>query len=529
MIIYMMEDERSSVNMKLVVVGLDGAGFELIDPWIKNGDLPNIAKIKREGAWADMRSVLPPVTSPNWKCYSTGKNPGKVGIFWWENIDWKNERSYYPVARTLENKEIWDYIGEKGRRVGVVGMPTTYPTKKVNGFLIAGGEAESLMSGNIDKTVDITYPKELKDELRKHGWVYHPEHLAGVGGGKVFQEIHGAIDKHFEVAGILASQYDVDFLNVTIFPINLLHHFLWDAEETKMGWKIIDEHIGGLLKQGCDLMIMSDHGSNEIKHVFNINTWLQQEGYLKLNLGLVTVLYKIGITRETLVNVISKLGLVGLVRKLVPLSLIRRIPSASVGLDREAKARKIDWHRSKAVASSQGPIYLNPNNANHNEMLQEEIRQKLEALVDPLTGDKIIERVYTRAEIYHGKYLEEAPHLIVDQAKGVHIIGGIGLRDVWGGSRKWRAENKKTGLFMAYGPNIRKVGKVEGVSILDLAPTILHLMNIPIPADMDGKVLKEIFDTRSDAGRREVVYQKPHMENKRIKEKIKGLKRVGRL
>jgi predicted AlkP superfamily phosphohydrolase/phosphomutase len=113
--------------MKTVVVGLDGAAFELIDPWIGEGALPNIARIKREGVWGDMRSVLPPVTSPNWKCYSTGKNPGKIGIFWWENIDWHNRKVYYPVARKLENKEIWDYMGEAGMKVGVLGMPQRKP------------------------------------------------------------------------------------------------------------------------------------------------------------------------------------------------------------------------------------------------------------------------------------------------------------------------------------------------------------------------------------------------------------------
>jgi len=78
--------------MKLVVVGLDGASFELLDPWIEEGSLPNLRKIKDSGVYGDMESCLPPVTSPNWKCYSTGKNPGKLGIFWWENIDVKNKR-----------------------------------------------------------------------------------------------------------------------------------------------------------------------------------------------------------------------------------------------------------------------------------------------------------------------------------------------------------------------------------------------------------------------------------------------------
>ncbi|MFW6121196.1 MAG: alkaline phosphatase family protein, partial [Petrotogales bacterium] len=73
--------------MRVIVIGLDGAHFELIEPWLKKGELPNIKKCIEEGVSADMEVCLPPVTSPNWKCYSTGLNPGKLGIFWWENID----------------------------------------------------------------------------------------------------------------------------------------------------------------------------------------------------------------------------------------------------------------------------------------------------------------------------------------------------------------------------------------------------------------------------------------------------------
>jgi predicted AlkP superfamily phosphohydrolase/phosphomutase len=524
---------RRDELMKLVVVGLDAASLELIEPWIEKSELPNIAKIKQEGVWANMRSVLPPVTSPNWKCYSTGKNPGEIGIFWWENIDWKNRRVYYPVARKFENKEIWDYIGEAGMKVGVMGMPTTYPPKKVNGFLMAGGEAESR---------NFTYPRELEDELKGYGWRNHPEHGVHLDRGKACREIHEIIDMQFKTTSILATKYNVDFLQVTIFHINTLQHFLWDASETMTGWKIIDKHIGELMNQGCDLMIMSDHGSNKIKHVFNINTWLQQEGYLTLKytplkLRIVTILHKLGIRQQRVIDFL--MSMLGLARRIVHRVLqIGRSQKYLYGItqkggeegeERKAKTNQIDWQRSKAVASAQGPIYFNPENSD-NETLKEEIKRKLETLVDPADGDKIIEKVYDKEDIYHGKYLAEAPDLIIDQAKGVHIPGGVGGTDVFDHSQTvWQAENKKIGLFMAYGPNIKKGEEIANVSILDLAPTILHLMNIPVPDDMDGKVLKEIFKEDSESGKREIKYQKAKGEGKRVRMKIKGLKTLGKL
>lgn len=502
--------------MKTVIIGLDGAGFELIDPWIEQGTLPNIARVKQGGVWADMRSVLPPVTSPNWKCFSTGKNPGKIGIFWWENIDWRNRRVYYPVVRKLGNREIWDYIGDAGMKVGVLGMPTTYPPKEVRGFLISGGEAG-------DK--NFTHPPELEEELKRQGWRNHSQFAIDTDREKACQEIHEIIDSHFEIANIFGRKYEVDFLMVAVFNINTLHHFLWDAPETKKGWEIIDKRIGEFMNRGCNLLIMSDHGSNKIETVFNINTWLEQEGYLRLNAYLADRLYKMGINQHSLVKFASKLGGRRLLRKIVPKSLMKNIPTETGEIKREAKTKKINWQKSKALASGQGPIYLNPINSN-NEALKKDIGQKLQALIDPSSGRKIVQKVYSKEETYHGKYLHEAPDLIVDQAKGVHIPGGIGQQTIFDVPRRWQAENKKFGIFMAYGPDIKQAGKIENVSILDLAPTILHLMGLEIPSDMDGRVLKEIFQEGSDAYTRGVTIRNPWSdETDEIRRRTQALKK----
>ena len=503
--------------MKTIVVGLDGASFELIDPWIDKGYLPNIARIKKGGVWADMKSVLPPVTSPNWKCFSTGKNPGKIGIFWWENIDWNERKVFYPTARKIMNRELWDYLSDAGLRVGVLGMPTSHPPKKMNGFLVSGGP-DTPESG-------FAYPAELESELRAAGWKNHPAHLLDIQKDRAAAEIHELIDIHFRTAKRLAERYSVDFFMEATFHINMLHHFLWDSPETRRGWEVIDKHIGELLETGANLILMSDHGSNRIDAVFNINTWLQKQGYLKLRRSIGDFLYRLGVNQRRLLKVVSALRLTGVLQRVthvIPAKLYRSIPSESGEIRREAKTGKVDWERSRAFASGQGPVYLNPKNPN-NSALRTEIKQKLETLTAPVTGNKVIDRVYTREEIYHGKYLKEAPDLVVDQAKGVHIPGGIGQREIYGSSKRWKAENKKTGLFAAYGPDIKQAGKVESVSILDLAPTILHMMGMPIPYDMDGRVLEGIFARDSDAARRPVCFGEAK-ESDRIKRKVSHLK-----
>lgn len=508
--------------MKLTVIGLDGAHWELLKPWIQEGSLPNIEKVIECGVRGDMKSCLPPVTLPNWKCYSTGKNPGKIGIFWWENIDFKKRRIYHPFHRKFENPDIWDYISNTGKKVGIIGVPGTYPPKKVNGFIIAGGpDAEER---------GFTYPKKLEDIIRdKYGWKNRPQNSFNINKEKAAEEVRAIIDVKFKVAKALAREYRLDFLQITSFHINSMHHFLWNHEKTKECWKIIDSHLGDFIKEGeSNLMLVSDHGSNEIKTVFNINTWLEKNGYLKTHkssLGASKLLYKAGITQEQVVKLLDKVKLRKLGRK-VPTNLVERIPS-NLGQVKK-KTSMINWEKSKAISSGQGPLYLNPANQQEKNKMVKELKHKLESLEDSRNREKIIEKVYLREEVYRGRYLNEAPDLIIDQAKGVHIPGGIGDRNVFSFPRRWRAENKKWGLFAAYGPDIKSGKEIRNISILDLAPTILHMFNIPITQDMDGRVLSEIFHSKSKIAQRRMIHQESG-EKERVKERVQELKRLGKI
>lgn len=508
--------------MKLIVVGLDGAHWELIQPWIQEGSLPNIEKIVQSGVWGDMLSCFPPVTFPNWKCYSTGKNPGKIGIFWWENIDFEQGKIYHPFSRKFKNREIWDYIGETGRKVGVIGVPSTYPPKKVNGFMISGGPDAG--------EEGFTYPEKLEETIKeKYGFKLRPQTPLNLNKEKAAREIRNIIDAKFKVAKILAKEYHVDFLQVTSFEINTMHHSLWNDKKTKECWKTIDNHLQVFLEDGeTNVMLVSDHGSNEIKTVFNINTWLEKKGYLQTHTtGIVAsnILYNLGITQDLLSKMLHKLKLRRLVGK-IPNNLVERIPMRSGAIKK--KTDMINWEESKAVASGQGPVYLKAKDEEERNKLIEQLRNELEEVIDPITRKRVVEKVYSKKEVYSGEYLNEAPDLILDQAKGVYIPGGIGMRNVFSHTREWRAENKKWGLFAAYGPDIKSGEKIRNISILDLAPTILHMFNIPFPQDMDGRVLTEIFHEQTKIAQRKVRYREISRKGK-IKDKVQGLKRLGRI
>jgi predicted AlkP superfamily phosphohydrolase/phosphomutase len=144
---------------KMLVIGLDGACWDLIVRWIESGELPNIKRLKERGCWGPMQSCIPPITCPAWHCYATGKNPGKLGVFWWQYLDLKNRKVITPNSKSFKSRALWNYLNDAGYKTGIIGMPTTYPPKKVDGFMVSGG----LDCGN----AGYTYPRELEIWLRR--------------------------------------------------------------------------------------------------------------------------------------------------------------------------------------------------------------------------------------------------------------------------------------------------------------------------------------------------------------------------
>lgn len=490
-----------------VVFGLDGAHFELIENWIDQGKLPNIEKVIDSGITGDLESVLPPVTSPNWKSYATGKNPGKFGIFWWENIDMENQRVHYPSNRKHEEPEFWEIIC-RNQSACVINVPTTYPPKPINGLVIAGAP-----DGEND---GFAQPPKLEKELtEKFRYRVNKENRLKDDREKAAEEILDLIELRFEVAEYLYEQYDPDFLQVTTFYINSLHHFLWDDEYTLEGWQIIDRHLAYFLDEGVNIVLMSDHGSNEIETVFHINSWLQDENYLFLDKGMSEYMYKFGVNTDRIIRLTTKLGVRDLVEKLAPSWLINRVPDEHGEINRESKTDNVDWNRTKALASGQGPIYLNVNDEIEHEELRDEIIRKLKEVTSP-EGVEIADDVLRGEDVYSGKFVEDSPDIVIDQAKGVHIPGSIGRDEIFTVPTNdgWIAENKREGLFIASGPDFNE-GEIDNISILDLAPTILHLMDCEVPMGMDGEVRKSVFANDSNARKRDVEYSKI---DRRIKE-----------
>lgn len=477
------------------VVGLDGASWKLLDPWLESGKLPNISQLKAISSWSKTNSCLPPVTFPNWKCYSSGKNPGGFGVFWFEKVDLEEGLLEIATGEDFKTAELWDYLNDCGRTTGIVNMPTMYPPRNINGPIVCGGP-DAIEGEYRGVPSNYTSPQDLQADLQqKFDYRVHPEPLITSNSqrGAEVDEIINAIDTRFEVALSLFEENNLDFMHVTIFYINVLHHFFWNDKPTLKAWKLIDDWIGKLSdKEDLNLVLMSDHGSAPTTTEFYINEWLAENGYQSRERTTEDALQVLGFTRENVLSIAKQLGVVNLLSQLVPRKLQQMVPKKD-GAKRERKLASINLENTMALASAQGPIYLNILNTTD---------AKVKNLINDLKGVQddlgpIFKDIHRAEEIYSGPYVGDAPEIIVDQRTGVHVNDGIGSGKIMTEPDRWAAENTPNGIFLASGPDFSTKKNISDVNITDIAPTILAANECAIPRDMVGDVLPIISNENS--------------------------------
>lgn len=470
------------------VVGLDGASWRLLDPWIESGALPNLAALRETSTWAKSRSCLPPVTFPNWKCYSSGKDPGGFGVYWFERVDLAEGRIEVADRRDFRTAELWDYLNEAGRTTGVVNMPTMYPPREIDGVVVAGGpdavegQYRSISGG-------YTSPESVAAELESlFDYRVHPDPLLSSNEerGAEVDAILDLLDSRFEAALHLFEDRDLEFVHVTLFYLNVLHHFFWDDEPTRRAWELVDDWLGRLSElEDTDLVLMSDHGSARTTTEFYVNEWLAENGYQARERTVEDVLRPLGLDRENVLQTAKRVGVVDLLSRTVPERLQELVPQRA-GLKRGRKLEAIDLPNTRAVASAQGPIYVNP--AYDVEKVTSELVEDLRTVEDD--EGPVFTAVYRGEDIYSGPYVDEGPAVVVDQRPGVHVNDGVGGGTVMTGPDRWAAENTPQGIFLASGPSYEAQGELaDGISILDIAPTLLTAAGAPVPTDMRGEVL----------------------------------------
>jgi len=500
------------MERKILMVGLDGATFDVINPLIEEGIMPNIASLIEQGASGPMTSTIPPISGPAWLSLATGMKPDRTAIY---DFSYKRGDSYRLQGITsadFQGRSVWDYLSAKEKRVGILNYPLCMPPYKVNGFLTAGIGTSS------DR--QFTFPAALKKELNDAaGGVYElyiPYHDARYNDTELFlSDLEKVLHKQVQVATHLLKNKHWDLFWLVISGTDWLQHIMWhhidESHPLNQGdnskkmhamfkeiWGMIDRAIGGFKKiagQGTNLVILSDHGFGPNDQVFKLNAWLEREGYLARR------------GRLSRTSHIAKNLIYSSARSIARGMKLNRFLSGLYETGRKAKSAlrsgplgQIDLERSVAFDPGHtipfGGIYINDN------LIKSPVeRQKLAIeIADKLRGWGEKNNVEFNIQSPNGsedKILCNHPDLIV----GVNNYRCVVLKDQFKGelfeerpfSPRHTGSHRMNGMFIAAGPDILP-NRVEGVAVYDIAPTILYLFDEPIPMKMDGKVLESIVN-----------------------------------
>jgi len=477
------------MSKKVCVVGLDGATFTTLKSWMGEGVLPTLSAMAGEGVSGTLTSVIPPVSPVAWPTFMTGNNPGRHGIFGFQQKRKGEVEPYIPLGKNVMGPTIWDILTERGWKSIVLNVQMTYPPTEVDGVLVSG-----VMSPEIS-----AYPKEYESWLKDQEYIIEGKGYVDTPKDEFIKSLYETTDKRFDAAEKLMDKIDYNFLMMLVSGTDRAQHYMWDdmcEKHPKYGNVLRDyyTHVDGLLgklfeKAGDDAtkIVLSDHGFSQQKKRVHINHWLEKRGY-------VTVKDNWGNRRKKmLLHLSAFLKSTGL-SKLIVKVMVRggRKPGKM-----QPPKIELDYEKSRAFTCGYytGQIYLNPSLPEEEyETVREKLINEIKDLSDPDTGKKIVEGAWRREEIYAGSHLDDAPDILVHLTDGYWVVGGFNYPRLFEGVTRETGQHSMDGVLFMSGQGVRKGAELGGAKLIDVAPTILSLYNIK--ADMDGRVLSEVLEPK---------------------------------
>ncbi len=456
--------------MKLLILGLDSVPPELLFERFLD-KLPNIRRLYQDGVHGVLETCNPPITVPAWMVMFSGKNPGRLGIYGFKHRRGASYTDGYIVnSGTMSEPTVWDILGKKGLKTCLLGIPPSYPPKPINGNLVTDFLTP-------DSQKQYTYPSGLKAEIEALVGEYMFDVAFRVEDRDELKKgLFEMTEKRFKVADYLARKKDWDLFVVHEIGFDRLHHAFWkffDPSHPKYApgnkyesvaeeyYRFVDDRVGELIEAvGKDVavLVMSDHGSKAMKGAFCVNQWLIQQGYLKLS-------------------------------------------SKPEGVCELEKAT-VDWTGTKAwgwggyyariffnVKGREALGVIEPGDL---ERFKDEMKERLSSIRDP-AGNAMNNVVYEPQELY-GEAKGDKPDLMV-------YFGNLDWRSAGtiGHDSLYLSENdtgpddsvhSMEGVFIFRGKEKgmgRDLGRIQAE---DIAPSLLRLFNVEIPADMKGKAIE---------------------------------------
>jgi len=495
--------------MKALIIGLDGGTWAILKPAIDEGHMPYLKSLVEAGASGVLESTMPAITPAAWGSFQTGVNPGKNGAFDFAAWDKRTKKKVFASSRSLR-RTIWEAASEGGLRVGAVNVPMTYPPKQVAGYIVSGILTPSLES-------PFTHPPELKPELLSAVPDYHIFNL-----GNFFDEYHKQFEKFVEKMVMIvrnrskAAHYVIDKEPLDLFMVHfqandILQHRLWgfldpehplydnkkrhhilerfyctlDQEIQKVSVKFGETNQGNYIT-----IIISDHGFQAHRKCFNLANWLFKEGYLQFDVE--------SFRRPLIKRLIRRLDLFN-IRRHLSRRLRSRVATMLKG-GREKDHGSYRWDDSRAFSfghCTEGFIYLLEDQLTLRQETANTLIRKLKEVRDLENGMSPIQAIHRKEEIYSGDFMELMPDLVIEPVKGYSFTGSYqsdeGLfHKVRPGIDPLAGKHHKDGILVAVGEGIQSQNDIHA-QLIDIAPTILYYLGLPIWENIDGRVIEELF------------------------------------
>ncbi|NPV45831.1 MAG: phosphodiesterase [Armatimonadetes bacterium] len=454
---------------RVMVIGWDCAPPELVlDAW-KN-ELPNIGRLMQTGMYGPLRSTDPPITVPAWTSMMSSRNPGVLGFYGFRNRrTGEYDGKFIATSSAIKVPRAWEIASQAGKRVCVLNVPQTYPIKPVNGVVVS-----CFLTPSTDS--DFVYPKELKKEVQQvaDGYIIDVDNFRTEDKQWLLDEIYRMTDKQFAVARHFLQKERWDFfMQVQMGPDRLGHGFWKYCDVTHPKYEVgncfegamldyyrhIDAQLGELVSLAGDdvtVLVVSDHGGKAMKGSLNLNEWLMNEGYLVLK---------------------------------EPVSGVTRF-----------REEMVDWSRTKAWGwgGYYARVFMNVEGREPQGIIPQseyereraELIRKLEAIPDD-QGRSMATHALKPEDLYYCPQIQDAPDLIV-YFDDLHWRAGqdVGHGTIWSFDTEIGPDDSVHdyyGMFlMSPAP---APGRRDDLNILDVGPTVLKLMGLPVPPEMEGKPL----------------------------------------
>jgi predicted AlkP superfamily phosphohydrolase/phosphomutase len=390
-------------------------------------------------------------------------------------------------------KHLWEYLSAAGKRVGVLNVPVTHPPRPVLGYLVPG-----LLSPDEGQTC---YPPRFLEPYVAELGPYRltPQVLYdGHNTAEFIADLRDLCHTQSQYAQHLYRDHPTDFFMVHFLAPDIAQHKLWHltdpshpryqpAEAAQYGSALrdlfiqLDQAITDLIAQmpaDTVVVVMSDHGFGPLHEIVNLNQFFIQTGLMRLKQNW---------------QVKARQWLFG--RPLLWRAVRRWL--------RPPAFADVDWSQTVAYALGHiGQVYLNVRGRQPHGIVEREayeavraqVMAQLRQLRHPATQQLLVSELITREEAGQGAYVDHGPdlHVVLDgyRATAYPMFSADG-RVVTTQRAGNSGDHRRMGMFIAAGPPIASGQTFADAHLVDIAPTLLYLLGVPVPDDMDGRVLWE--------------------------------------